>query len=95
MKDLFSGVDMLIMPSKSEGFGLVAVEALSAGLPILVGSNSGFAKALETIPFGEYSIVDSEDPGKWAEAIERVRVRHKVKLTEIKLLKEQYSKKYS
>ncbi|XP_044164172.1 D-inositol 3-phosphate glycosyltransferase-like isoform X2 [Acropora millepora] len=94
MKDLFSGVDMVIMPSKSEGFGLVAVEALSAGLPILVGSNSGFAKAIETIPLGEYFIVDSEDPAKWAEAIERVRVRHKLILQEIKLLKEQYSKEY-
>ena len=43
MKELFTGVDLVIMPSKSEGFGLVALEALSAGLPILVGSNSGFA----------------------------------------------------
>ncbi|XP_044164262.1 D-inositol 3-phosphate glycosyltransferase-like [Acropora millepora] len=94
MKDLFSGVDMVIMPSKSEGFGLVALEALSAGLPILVGSNSGFAKAIETIPFGKYCIVDSEDPAKWAEAIESVRVRHKVILQKIKLLKEQYSKEY-
>ena len=40
MKELFCEVDMVIMPSKSEGFGLVALEALSAGLPILVGSNS-------------------------------------------------------
>ena len=94
MKDLFCGVDMLIMPSKSEGFGLVAVEALSAGLPILVGSNSGFAKAIETIPFGKSCIVDSEDPAKWAEAIESVRVRHKVILGKIKQLKKQYRKTY-
>ena len=94
MKDLFSGVDMVIMPSKSEGFGLVALEALSAGLPILVGSNSGFAKAIETIPFGKSCIVDSEDPAKWAEAIESVRVTHKVILQKIKRLKEQYSKEY-
>ncbi|XP_015748052.1 PREDICTED: uncharacterized protein LOC107327825 [Acropora digitifera] len=94
MKDLLSEIDMVIMPSKSEGFGLVAVEALSAGLPILVGRNSGFAKAIETIPLGEYFIVDSEDPAKWAEAIERVRARHMLILQEIELLKEQYSKKY-
>ena len=94
MKDLFSGVDMVIMPSKSEGFGLIALEALSAGLPILVGSNSGFAKAIETIPFGKYFIVDSEDPGKWAEAIESVRVRHEVIPEEIKDLKKKYRKRY-
>ena len=94
MKELFCEVDMVIMPSKSEGFGLVALEALSAGLPILVGSNSGFARAIEDIPFGLYSIVDSEEPAKWAEAIQGVRDRHKVVLEENKILKEHYSKKY-
>ena len=94
MKDLLSGVDMVIMPSKSEGFGLVALEALSAGLPILVGRNSGFAKAIEAIAFGRCFIVHSEDHVKWAEAIEDVCVRHKGILDEIKLFKELYSKKY-
>ena len=94
MKELFCEVDMVIMPSKSEGFGLVALEALSAGLPILVGSDSGFARAITDIPFGSYSIVDSEDPAKWAEAIQGVRNRHRVVLEENKILKEHYSKKY-
>ena len=94
MKDLFCEVDMVIMPSKSEGFGLVALEALSAGLPILVGKNPGFARAIEDIPLGLYSVVDSEDPAKWAECIEGVRNRHKVVLQENKILKEHYSKDY-
>ncbi|XP_044164440.1 uncharacterized protein LOC122948545 [Acropora millepora] len=92
MKNLFRGVHLVIMPSKSEGYGLVAVEALSAGLPILVGRNSGFARVMETLPFGEYFIVDSEEPAKWAEAIESVRVRHKLILKEIKQLKKKYRK---
>ena len=92
--ELFCEVDMVIMPSKSEGFGLVALEALSAGLPILVGSNSGFARAIEDIPLGSYSVVDSEDPSKWAECVEGVRERHKVVLHENKMLKEHYSKEY-
>ena len=95
MKDLFCEVDMVIMPSKSEGFGLVALEALSAGLPILVGHNSGFARAIEDIPLGLYSIVDSEDPATWAAEIQGVRDRHRVVLEEKKILKEYYSKKYS
>ena len=94
MKDLFCEVDMAIMPSKSEGFGLVALEALSAGLPILVGRNSGFARAIEDIPLGLYSIVDSEDPSKWAERVEGVRDRHNVALKENKMLKEHYGKEY-
>ena len=87
MKDLLCEVDMVIMPSKSEGFGLVALEALSAGLPILVGRNSGFARAIENIPLGSYSIVDSEDPAEWAKAIQRVRVKHGVILEESRMLK--------
>ena len=94
MKELFCEVDMVIMPSKSEGFGLVALEALSAGLPVLVGSNSGFARAIEDIPLGSYSIVDSEDPAKWAKAIQGVRDRHRVVLQETKILKEHYRIKY-
>ena len=95
MKDLLCEVDLAIMPSKSEGFGLVALEALSAGLPILVGSKSGFAKALEHIPLGKSCIVDSDDPTKWAEAIEGVCGRHTVRLQEIKLLRASYDNKYS
>jgi len=86
---------MVIMPSKSEGFGLVALEALSAGLPILVGSNSGFARAIKNIPVGIHSIVrDSGDPAKWAEAIEDIRVRHRLVLRENKMLKQHYSEEY-
>ena len=96
MRELFCEVDMVIMPSKSEGFGLVALEALSAGLPILVGENSGFARAIKNIPLGNSSIVgDSRDPARWAEAIKNVHDRHRVVLGESKILKEQYSKMYS
>ncbi|XP_015779234.1 PREDICTED: ankyrin-3-like [Acropora digitifera] len=95
MKELFCEVDMVIMPSKSEGFGLIALEALSAGLPILVGSNSGFARAIKKIPYGKFSIVgDSGNPAKWAEAIEDVHDRHGMVLEESEILKERYSKKY-
>ena len=95
MKELLNEVDLAIMPSRSEGFGLVALEALSAGLPILVGSKSGFARALENIPYGKSWIVTSYDPTKWAEAIAGVRVNHAVRLEEIKLLRASYDNKYS
>ena len=95
MKDLFCEVNLAIMPSKSEGFGLISLEALSAGLPILVGSKSGFAKALENVLLGNSCVVDSDDPAKWAEEIEGVRARHGLRLEEIKLLKSSYEKKYS
>ena len=94
IKELLCEVDLAIMPSKSEGFGLVALEALSAGLPVLVGRNSGFASAIRDLPLGAGSIVDSDDPAKWAEAIEGVCVRHSVCLEESKILRKRYGKKY-
>ena len=95
LKDLLCEADLAIMPSKSEGFGLVALEALSAGLPILVGSRSGFAKALENVPHGHTCIVNSDDPAQWAKAIEDVRIRHGMRLREIKSLRASYEEIYS
>ncbi|XP_068670975.1 uncharacterized protein [Montipora foliosa] len=94
MKDLFCEVDLVIMPSKSEGFGLVALEGLSAGLPILVGSNSGFASALEEIDFGDTCIVCSNDPAEWAKKIESVRAKHKRRLREMTSLRDSYKETF-
>ena len=95
IKKLLCEADLAIMPSKSEGFGLVALEALSAGLPILVGSRSGFAEALESVLHGNTCIMYSDDPAEWAKAIEAVRFRHGMRLREIKALKESYGEMYS
>ena len=83
------------MLSKTEEFGFVAVEALATGLPILVGSKSGMAKALENVPHGNTCIVCSDDPAEWAKAIEGVRCRHRVRLEEVKTLKSCYGEVYS
>jgi glycosyltransferase involved in cell wall biosynthesis len=38
---------VVLMPSRAEGFGLVAAEALAMGTPILVSNRSGFGELLE------------------------------------------------
>jgi glycosyltransferase involved in cell wall biosynthesis len=40
------GASVIIMPSKSEGFGLVALEGIAAGIPVVVTSESGIAELL-------------------------------------------------
>ena len=95
MKDLFCEVDLALMPSKTEGFGLIALEALSAGLPILVSGNSGFARALGDFQIGNFFIVDSKEPRDWAKKIKDVRETHGERLQEIQTLRELYGKKYS
>ena len=77
LRECFCEVDLCIMPSRTEGFGLTALEALSAGLPILVSGNSGFGDALRKVPSGKSFVVDSEDPKVWAEAITVVRKKER------------------
>ena len=93
---LFCEVDLVIMPSRTEGFGLAALEALSAGLPVLVSGNSGLGKALKKVPYGSGCVVKAEDPKDWANAIRVVREKDReMRLEESKLLCETYAKKYN
>ena len=96
LANLFCEVDLAIMPSKTEGFGVSALEALSAGLPVLVSGNSGLGQALKKVPSGPQCVVDSEDPKEWAKKIKEVRHKEReVRLLESSLLREKYQEKYS
>ena len=93
---LFSMVDIAILPSKTEGFGLSALQAISAGLPVLVSGNSGIAEALKEVSNGSQCIVDSKDPAVWARAIKAVHKKERnVRLEEAKSLRENYLQKFS
>jgi len=96
LKRLFCEVDLVLMPSRTEGFGLTGLEALSAGLPVLVSKNSGFGEALSKVPFGSSSVIDSEDPKVWAAAINNIwRKTRKTRLEEAAALRDSYEKEYS
>ena len=96
LKRLFLEVDLVLMPSRTEGFGLTGLEALSAGLPVLVSSNSGFGEALSKVPFGSSSMIDSEDPEVWAAAIKKVWGKDREgRLDEAETLRTSYERKYS
>ena len=93
---LFCEVDLAIMPSRSEGFGLAALEALSAGLPVLVSGNSGLGEALKEVPHGSSCVVESEDPKDWANAIKAVRQKDReMRLKESEIVRFFYASKYS
>ncbi|XP_015748415.1 PREDICTED: protein NLRC3-like [Acropora digitifera] len=84
------------MPSRTEGFGLTGLEALSAGLPVLVSKNSGFGKALGSVPCGSLFVIGHEDPTAWAAAIECIWNKdRKSRLDEVNTLRDSYAKRYS
>ena len=96
LANLFCEADLAIMPSRTEGFGLTGLEALSAGLPVLVSGNSGLGQALEEVPFGSPCVIDSEDPKEWTDAIRVIRQKKRtVRLKEATLLREAYAANYS
>jgi len=96
LKKLFYQVDLVLMPSRTDGFGLIGLEALSAGLPVLVSKNSGFGEALLSVPFGSKYVIDSEDPSAWTAAIRGISKKdRKSLLDEVKVVRGSYSERYS
>ena len=86
----------MLMPSRTEGFGLTGLEALSAGLPVIVSKNSGFGEALGRVPSGSSFVIDSEDCSAWTEAIKGTWNKdRRARLGEIKDLRDAYGKRYS
>ena len=96
LKCLFQEVDLVIMPSRTEGFGLTGLEALSAGLPVLVSRNSGFGEALCSVPFGQSFVISSDDPAEWSSAIKKVWAKDEnFRLKEADTLRSLYEEKYN
>jgi glycosyltransferase involved in cell wall biosynthesis len=61
---------LFIMPSFTESFGLVYLEALSQGVPVIYSINEGFDKSFENGVIG--SSADPHNPDSIATAIEKV-----------------------
>ena len=96
LKREFCEADLVLMPSRTEGFGLTALEAMSAGLPVIVSKNSGFGEALGRVPSGSSFVIDSEDCSAWTEAIKGTWNKdRRARLDEIKVLRDAYGKRYS
>ena len=95
LKEQFSEVDVAIMPSRAEGFGLTALEAMSAGVPVLVSGNSGFGEAIREVAFGSKCVIDSEDAEVWAAEIKKVWTKSRdIRLQELKAARDSYAAKY-
>jgi glycosyltransferase involved in cell wall biosynthesis len=62
--------DVHVMPSRAEGFGLVAAEAAACGLPNIVADNSALAEVVRDGTDGV--LVRPNDPAGVAEALERM-----------------------
>jgi glycosyltransferase involved in cell wall biosynthesis len=60
LDDLYVGSDVVLMPSRFESFGLVAIEAMAAGVPVLA-LDAGALREVARAEFGARTFV--EEPG--------------------------------
>lgn len=87
--------DVVIMPSRFEGFGLSGLYAISASVPVLVSRNSGLGMALKMLPSGANHVVESDDPEVWANKIKAVRAKDPtLRALEAEQLRNEYMDKF-
>jgi glycosyltransferase involved in cell wall biosynthesis len=68
LRALYRAAGVVLVPSLAEGFGLVAVEALACGAPVLAANTSALPEAVE----GLAPLLDPRDPEAWAREIRRI-----------------------
>ena len=93
---LLCEVDLVIKPSRTEGFGISGLRAISADLPVLVSGNCGLGMVLKSLPSGARHVIDSEEPQAWADAIKKVRAKAmQVRREESEQLRNDYMQRFN
>ncbi|QEC77934.1 glycosyltransferase family 4 protein [Mucilaginibacter ginsenosidivorax] len=62
LSDHFLLADMFVLPSKKEGFGIVFIEALACGLPVICGNADGSIDAIRNGELGK--AINTDDPAQ-------------------------------
>ena len=85
----FSMADIYVMPSIKEGFGIVFIEAMYYGLPVIAGNKDGSVDALCNGELG--LLVDPLDTAAIENAIERILLDKKTFIPNRELLMKHFS----
>lgn len=66
----YRSADVVLVPSRSESFGLVALEAAASGIPVVAAAVGGLTSIVEDGRTGR--LVDTRDPMDWADAVDAI-----------------------
>ncbi len=89
LADYFSLADIYVMPSAKEGFGIVFVEAMFYGLPVIAGNADGSADALLQGKLG--LLIPPDDTAEIVKAVEKIVENRNKYIPDQQLLKEHFS----
>lgn len=85
LSDHFLMADVFVLPSKKEGFGIVFIEALACGLPVICGNADG---SIDAIRNGELGTAINADNETELEECIATQLSEPLKLTKRKHLKD-------
>jgi D-inositol-3-phosphate glycosyltransferase len=68
LSSLYRAADVVVVPSRSESFGLVALEAAACGRPVVAADVGGLSTLVDHRRTG--LLVGSREPAAWAEALD-------------------------
>ena len=70
LSSYYRAADVVLVPSRSESFGLVALEAAACGTPVVAAAVGGLRTLVQDGETG--FLVDSRDPAAYAERVRRI-----------------------
>ncbi len=91
--EFFAALDLFIMPSRSEAWGLAALEAMAHGIPVVASNTGGLPEMIEAGETGW--LVTPGDPRELADAIERAATWEPEKLRATGLRARERAKQFS
>lgn len=89
--DMYAAADVLLLPSLHEAFGIVVLEALAQGVPVISTNKGGPAEIFTT---RAVKLIDPEDKEEWRVSIEAI-VKNKSRAEELGKLGQEFAEKYS
>ncbi len=98
MEDFYKQIDCIVMPSRHEAFGLVAIEGASHSAVPLVSNNTGFAEILDENENGFIFDINKKGIKNLTEKMKTIvdlYYNEKEKFNEIKYKSNELAKKYS
>lgn len=81
LKNYYGTFDLLILPSRQDGFGMVLLESLSCGLPIVASKNTGALDILNKLDNKEaIEIIEELEVNKLIKSIKRMKKKNLKKI---------------